>query len=522
MHGWGANWMDRTLTLRSVLRGHRASLVMSAALLMMSCDAHAETLSEAMASAYRKNTALQSQRLKARAIDERIPTALSGYRPRVAATASYGRVSRNSNLLRKDGSNDTYGYGVSIEQPLFDGFITKNAVKESESDVRAARQELRAFENEVLFETATSYLDVLRDEGIVLFRRKNLTALRREMVGVKARLERGQVTATDLDQARLRLANAMSDLEASLAALKISKLRYTRVTHLPAASLRMPGLPKAHLPKGLREAGQLALRSSPVIAAAEHKSRSAQHAVSRVFGELLPSATVSAGYDRSFNEPDLAARDDEQFSVVGRVRVPLYQGGSVSARVRAAKNTAASLGLDQRDTRLQISEAVSAAWAEMKSSGARVAADRRAEKASQRALAGIREEQRNGRRTVLDVLDAERDLVNARIRILQSTRDLHVSAYAVLRSIGHLTIDRFAPGTQRYDPSSYTRAVRNKWFGTTPPRTADDTLLGDDLISQDLLGEASPRSVNHETGQPLKLGWQTTVQSRADDGKGRP
>ena len=43
----------------------------------------AETLESALAQAYRNNPTLNAQRARVRAIDESVPQALSGYRPRV-------------------------------------------------------------------------------------------------------------------------------------------------------------------------------------------------------------------------------------------------------------------------------------------------------------------------------------------------------------------------------------------------------------------------------------------------------
>src|SRR5712692_3676768 len=46
------------------------------------------TLPAALIQAYRNNPQLNAQRAATRAIDENVPTALSGYRPRVSGTAS--------------------------------------------------------------------------------------------------------------------------------------------------------------------------------------------------------------------------------------------------------------------------------------------------------------------------------------------------------------------------------------------------------------------------------------------------
>ncbi|MCH9806679.1 MAG: TolC family outer membrane protein [Alphaproteobacteria bacterium] len=440
--------------------------------------ANATTLVDTMVAAYHANASLQAERFKARASDEGVPKALSGYRPRVVGDAFYGASRLRSNApAQSREANESYGYGASIEQPLFDGFQTRHAVREAEQLVLSSREDLRALENEILFETAMSYLDVLRDEGIVLYRKQNVTSLKRHLVGVRERLQHGQVTVTDIEQSKLRAANARSSLEQARAKLRTSQLRFARVTRVQPRGLRMPALPQAHLPASLRQAALLAEANNPIIASSRFRSKAAREAVARVRGEFLPSAHLVAGYDRAVNDASRSV-DRDGFSLLGRVRVPFYQGGEVSARVRQAKNAAAGRDRESEAATLKIGEAVGGTWAEFKAAKARVRIDKDGVTASQKALEGVREEYGVGRRSVLDVLDAERELIDARIGLLKSTRDLHVSAYALIRSTGNLTIDRLAPGTKTYRPENYYRQVRGKWWGTALPLTGEQEFLG--------------------------------------------
>ena len=61
--------------------------------MLLVASAGAETLESALIQAYQNNPTLNSQRAAVRAIDENVPQALSGYRPRVTVTASGGEQS---------------------------------------------------------------------------------------------------------------------------------------------------------------------------------------------------------------------------------------------------------------------------------------------------------------------------------------------------------------------------------------------------------------------------------------------
>ncbi len=439
--------------------------------------ANALSLRDAFVAAYTHNASLQAERYKTRASDDGVSEALSGYRPRVNADAFYGGAPASRSLLSATTSLDeTYGYGVTLEQPLFDGFKTHYGVQQAEANVRASREDLKAAENEVLFRTASSYLDVLRDEGIVLYRRKALHSLERFLLGIEEQFARQQLTRTDVAQARLRVATAKSDLKRAHAQLQIAQLRFANITQRAADGFKMPDMPPS-LPTSLSRANAIARESSPILGAASSKREAAEHAARKMRGEMLPQVGLVAGYDASFNETETAA-DRRGFSVIGRVRMPLYQGGAVSARIRQAKNTAAGLGRETLAAERNTDEAVGAAWAEFNAARARVATDELAVASSEQALEGVSDEQDFGRRTVLDVLDANRELINARIELLQSVRDTHVGAYLLLRATGQLTLARMAPAAKGYDPAHHYAKVRNVWWGTTPPDAQADPFLG--------------------------------------------
>ena len=128
----------------------------------------AETLESAMARAYVGNPSLNAQRASTRATDENVPRALSGYRPRVNATADVGaqfsriRDPRPAQPRDADRHANTTtvtrtaprGVGVTVDQTLFNGFRTYNSVQQAESLVLGSRETLRSTEQDVLFNGA--------------------------------------------------------------------------------------------------------------------------------------------------------------------------------------------------------------------------------------------------------------------------------------------------------------------------------------------------------------------------------
>ncbi len=141
----------------------------AAAVLLMAyigpTPALADTIEAALVRAYQTNPQLNSQRASVRATDENVPQALSGYRPRVALTASAGYQYTDVNtttggtptqIARTEihGTNPPRSAGLTVTQTLFNGQQTANKTRAAESQVSGAREALRVLEQSVLLSAA--------------------------------------------------------------------------------------------------------------------------------------------------------------------------------------------------------------------------------------------------------------------------------------------------------------------------------------------------------------------------------
>ncbi|MFZ1681559.1 MAG: TolC family protein, partial [Rhizobiaceae bacterium] len=164
----------------------------------MPSSALADTLLGALAKAYQYNSELNKARAGVRVADESVPLAKSGYRPQITGTAGLSRT------YNQGGSGLNIGtgtFGVQIQQSLFDGFQTKNNVRAAESQVRAANENLRNTEQNILFNAASAFMDVVRDRQIAALREKNQKFLSEQVRAARSRLEVGEGTRTDVAQA---------------------------------------------------------------------------------------------------------------------------------------------------------------------------------------------------------------------------------------------------------------------------------------------------------------------------------
>ena len=103
-------------------------------------SARAENILSALAGAYRHNSELNAQRANTRAADEQMARAKSGYRPSITGDADFG-FSRT--VVNQGGAvvTNPYGYGITINQRIFDGFQTLNNIAIAEASIRGSREQ---------------------------------------------------------------------------------------------------------------------------------------------------------------------------------------------------------------------------------------------------------------------------------------------------------------------------------------------------------------------------------------------
>jgi outer membrane protein len=430
-------------------------------------QAHAETLRGALAAAYKYNPDIEAERANLRATDEEVPRAKSGYRPRLNANADIGAVNRRrkfSGGASRSVTTEPRGYDIGIDQNVFDGFQTTNSVNAAEALVRSGRANLHTTEQTVLLDTVRAYMNVVRDQAIVRLRENNVRVLTSDLKATQDRFNAGEVTRTDVAQSRARRAESISDLDEARANLKASRANYERLVGRPPSRLQTASVPERLLPKTLEEARRRAVNEAPAVVAALYLEQAERYNVERIWGELLPSVTVRGEYAKRFGEEG-GIDSVEATSVLGNLRIPLYQGGEVRARLRQAKHLHVRQIQLVAQARTIAREEVETAWAALNASRATLRSDKASVEANQIALAGVREEEKVGQRTLLDVLNAEQELLDSQVSLVTSERNLVVSAYALIAFTGRLTAKELGLSDRIYDAEEHYFDVRRKWFG---------------------------------------------------------
>jgi TolC family type I secretion outer membrane protein len=450
------------------LAGGAAAVALAAVL--ASAPATAQTLTEALASAYTSNPQLLAQRALLRQTDEGVPQALSGWRPTVTFTGQ-GGIARGDSNNNGPGTPErfqtftTKQLDLRLTQPVYRGGRTEAQTRQAINLVQSARAQTFAVETTVFQTVAQAFFDVYRDQTLVEVNKNNEQVLKRQLDATRDRFRVGEVTRTDVAQAESSLAQATANRIASEGQLESSRASYTRaVGHPPGRLLLAKERPV--LPATRDEALALAATNNPNVISATFAEAAARDNVDFVRGQLLPQISIVGDLNRSYS-PSISLSNTRQdtASAVLQMTMPLYEGGQIYSQTRAAEQTVGQRRSQVDDARRAAVQSATQSWETLMSARASVASFGAAVKAAQIALEGTQQEALVGSRTVLDVLISEQQLFTTQSQLAQAQHDAAVAEFNVAAAIGRLIAPELKLPVQLYDMDKHYFSVKDKLFG---------------------------------------------------------
>jgi outer membrane protein TolC len=323
-------------------------------------------------------------------------------------------------------------YGLYASQPLYRGGRTSAGTSRANNIILAERARLASVEQAILLGAATVYMDVARDSTVLELNIRNEQVLARELNATEDRFRVGELTLTDVAQARARLAGAVAGRIQASGNLQASRAEYLRIIGRAAESPQPPPALEG-LPLSIGETQNFSDENNPDIVAAHHLQQAAKDDIRFARGEMLPTLSLNGQVEHR-EDFSSAGSESDSAQLLAQLSIPLYQGGAPSARVRRAKQVAG-----QR--RIQLDE-------------------------TRRAVRAQATQARVGSRILLDVLNAEQELLDAQVSLEVAKRDSFVAGLQVLASIGRLTARDLRLDVEYYDESAYYSDVKGKLGGT--------------------------------------------------------
>lgn len=412
----------------------------------VTAGANAATLDEALVQAWQNNPTLAAERESLAAAQNRVEEAQGGYYPQVKLFGGVG-TSHNDvtfmpipgfNLPLNEFSLNTRQVGIEADQVLYAGGKVTGTVDIAQHQRDAEEAHMHGVEQGVLLDAAQAYMNVLESQAVLALEQSNENVLKQALDAAQANFDNGEVTHTDVDQAKARLAGTQAARIQADGAVTAAMATYERVIGTQPDNLQPPAA-LTGLPGSQQDALGLAEHNFAVISA-EAQSAAAQSNVDVAESSMKPSLTL-VGQISHANEPQFLFEKLDTRSIMLNLSIPLYAGGALTSRMHAAKHEAASSEQQALDARRQARDQVISAWQAYQTATAGLAAIQVQITAAQSAYDGVQAEYKEGERTTLDVLNAEQELLNAKVNQVKAQSDETVAEYSLKASTGSLTAD---------------------------------------------------------------------------------
>ena len=412
--------------------------------LFLFSNVNAETFSGALKKAYDNNPELNAERENLNISKQDLNISKSSYLPTVTLSGSQSEEETDK-LTNRDGSDasitnvDPTVKSVTITQTLID-FGRGAELAKSKLGIDLAQAKLLKKEQDILYKSIQAYTGLVSANEKLKINRSNVNLLDRQVETDRIRLERGNISLSDVAQSESSLAGAQAKLIQAENDFLTSKLNYDNVI----GKLDNPDLldkssiTTIKLPNELNSAIEISKKNNPDLIIAQLEYEQSKKDTTSAKADLAPSATLS--FDRSQTN-DLNATFDERDKETLKATVtwPFFSGGKniASLRKNQSLELQKNLLLENMTTKNQTD--VASAWSNYQSNKSLLNSVRAQVNAAEIANEGIVAEYNSGSdRTTLEVIQSNSLLLNAQISLADSERNYILSQFNLLKSIGLL------------------------------------------------------------------------------------
>ncbi len=400
-------------------------------------------------SALKNNPKINAERENLKSVEQNINISRSEFLPSLTLSGSQTST-QTSNIIEQSGTRtgdtkrNTESKKISIDQKIFQGFQGYNNFKKSRLEFEKAKNEYKLIEQNTILNSVSAYYDLVLKYKTKGFNLANVDLFERQVESDRSRLQKGEITLTDLAQSESSLAGAQAKFIKSDTEYISAIAEFERITRLSAPNDLDDNFSITFsLPKNLDSALKLSNTNNPSLAIARINLAISERELSVEKAKLSPSATLN--YSVTENK-DLSSTvdEDEQESVKATISWPIIQGGKNFSSIKKFKHKKEKNKLLLDDKENEIKTQTAKSWSFYQSSESVMASTEAQLKAAEIANEGITLEYDSGNtRTTLEVIQSRSLLLEARISHVRAQKDLIVSKLELLSQVGDLKLEAF-------------------------------------------------------------------------------
>ena len=354
--------------------------------------------------------------------------------------------STSSNRTNQSGSSlndtnlDSESKKISIEQKIFSGFKGLNTFKKTDLETQRANLELKEKEQKTILDTAFAYYDLIYKTKNERVNISNVNLFERQVEYDNARVQKGEVSLTDLAQSESSLAGANANLIKAKTELLSSISNFERVTRVSAPNIEnIDEKEILILPSSLNSAQEISNLNNINLLISKLNFEISKRELNIERSRFSPTASIEVSKTENSDFSLTVDKKDEE-KVKATITWPIIKGGENISAIKKSTFNKQRYQLLLEDTKNRISIDTSNSWSKYQSSKSVLEATRAQLKAAEIANEGITLEYDSGNtRTTLEVIQSRSLLFEARIAFAKAERDFMISQFELAKQIGTLS-----------------------------------------------------------------------------------
>jgi outer membrane protein len=414
-------------------------IMLSAIFAFSISESKANTLLDSLNSAYKNNPILNAERANMRAAKEEKREAVSEFLPSVTISG-YRSEQENTKGNLTDSNFEPSEKSLTVEQNIFQGGGGVANFKKKKYGQKIGELKLKKTEQQILLEAVLTHTELLLNKQKVNINFANIDLLERQVETDQNRLEKGEISLTDLAQSESSLAGATAKLISAQNDLVTSKLNFEKVIGKKAPeSIEKIKEINLNLPKSLASSYNISNSENPNLQISLLEYEQAKLDIIIAASELSPNATLSY---KLAEQENMSATITErtQKTVTAKATWPIFSGGSNLFNLRKVQEIKKQKELLLQDSKKSSETEVANAWSSYQSSKSLLDSVKSQVKTAEIANEGITIEYESGKnRTTLEVLQSRTILLNSRIDLATADKNFLISQFKLLSSVGRLT-----------------------------------------------------------------------------------
>lgn len=374
--------------------------------------------------------------------------------PQISGSVSYDDRTSEFTNFQDDGSvvvlssdTETLGLSLTLDLSIYD-HSNWIAMSRAEKVAHQSDASFAVSKQELIVRTTQAYLAVLRALDGLEFVQAEKRAIERQLEQTKQRFEVGLTAITDVHEAQANFDNTVADEIRAENEVELRREELREITgkyHDDLSVLNTERFSASRpQPENVADWLSIAEEKSLDLLIRRFSKDIAKKDIESAQSGHLPTLSLRANATRDNQDltrggvtSNLPITDGR--SIALRLDVPIYQGGSVSARTAQARYNYVAASEDLELTHRSTVRSVRSSYNDVVASISAIRALQQSVVSAESALKATEAGFDVGTRTIVDVLDSTRNLYNAKRNLAGARYDFITSVVNLKRSAGSLT-----------------------------------------------------------------------------------